>query len=74
MYNSGTLLKNRTSTIYFMYETYLDILPSYFRNVVSLIRLSSHQLRIETGRYGDGRIEPDLRICTFCNTCDVQDE
>ena len=31
-------------------------------------------LRIETGRYSNYRIERNLCICTFCNTCDIEDE
>jgi len=38
------------------------------------LRLSSHKLRIESGRYGESRIERDERYCVFCCKRDVEDE
>ena len=37
-------------------------------------RLSSHSLRIESGRYERNRLDRSLRTCQICNTGDVEDE
>lgn len=40
------------------YENYLNCLKyNKFRNVITQSRLSSHPLRIETGRYGKNRMK-----------------
>ena len=39
---------------------------------ITKIRLSSHKLYIETGRYNN--IERSDRICTYCNSGDIEDE
>lgn len=73
------LEKNRVLTMYkhikntFTFENYLNTMPVRLRVPLSRIRLSSHSLRIETGRYGRARIERNQRICTLC-TLDVEDE
>ena len=53
--------------------SYLDILtfPNY-RNILSKLRLTSHKLRIETGRHEN--IERNQRVCTWCNLNDLEDE
>ncbi len=38
------------------------------------LRLSAHQLRIETGRYGRNRVPIDERYCTICDARDIEDE
>jgi hypothetical protein len=38
------------------------------------LRLSSHPLKIETGRYGNRRTERHLRLCSLCNKNDIEDE
>ena len=38
------------------------------------LRLSSHQLLIETGRYSQNRTERAQRLCTLCDRSDVEDE
>ena len=40
------------------------------------LRLSSHKLNIETGRYiqGQGRLPPDQRLCNKCNLKKCEDE
>lgn len=43
----------------------LNVLPSTLRNSLSRLRLSSHKLRIETGRYAQNRIERNQRYCTI---------
>ena len=36
--------------------------------------MSSHTLRIHTGRYGIDRVNRNERYCNFCNTHDLEDE
>ena len=43
-----------------------------FRNAFSKLRLSSHQLAIETGRHTG--IERQNRKCTLCTKDDIEDE
>ena len=38
------------------------------------LRLSSHSLRIESGRYGQNRKSRNERICQFYSTGDIEDE
>ena len=56
-------------------ESYCSIIdnPNHRRSLCK-IRISAHPLKIETGRYGNQRTERDLRICTFCNSQEVEDE
>ena len=60
--------------INFGYEMYLDTLPSKLRNTLTTLRLSSHNLRIESDRYNRNRTHRELRYCTLCNVNDVEDE
>lgn len=57
------------------YENYLNC-SKYrkFRNVITQLRLSSHPLRIETGRYGQNRMDRNERKCQICNSNDIEDE
>ena len=43
-----------------------------FRNAIAKLRLSSHQLSIETGRHRN--IDRPNRKCTVCNLNDIEDE
>ena len=75
------LNNNRTMSLYrlvkneFGYEKYLN-LSKYksYRQHITKIRLSSHKLRIETGRYGRNRIDRNERLCQICNCGDIEDE
>ena len=58
----------------FTYETYLNIIPKKYRIALTQLRLSSHQLRIETDRYGNQRMERNRRLCQFCRSNDIEDE
>ena len=49
----------------FQYELYLDILNDHQRRFLSKLRLSSHNLEIETGRYMG--LERADRTCKCCN-------
>ena len=44
------------------------------RTIITKIRISAHQLRIETGRSARTHIERHNRLCTLCNTRDIEDE
>ena len=58
----------------FGYEDYLDVLPSDLRNCLVRLRVSSHSLRLQTGRYGVNRTPRNERICVYCNLNDIDDE
>ena len=60
--------------INFGYEMYLDTLPSKLRSILTKLRLSSHELRIELDRYSRNRTPKELRYCILCNVNDVEDE
>ena len=44
------------------------------RAALSRLRLSSHKLLIETGRYANIRLERNERKCTFCDINDLEGE
>ena len=56
------------------FEQYLNALPNTLRVALFRLRLSSHQLRIGTGRYSQNRIDRAQRICNLCNKSDIEDE
>ena len=58
----------------FEYSTYLDCVPFKYRICLTKLRLSSHTLRIESGRYGNNRVEHNHRYCLICNSGDIEDE
>ena len=58
----------------FCYEIYLDKLPFDLRTYICKIRLSAHNLHIQTGRYGRNRIPRPERYCMYCTSRDVEDE
>ena len=74
------IANNRVLTLYknyilsFDFEHYLKVLPNKLRVALSRLRLSSHQLRIETGRYSQNIVDRAQRMCTFCNKSDIEDE
>ena len=72
---------NRVLTLYkviklqFDYAPYLDLIRSKFLRIqLTKLRLSSHLLRIESGRYERNRLDRSLRTCQICNTGDIEDE
>ena len=71
---SSTLFMYKYVKEHLMLEPYLDLLPKQLRNAMSRLRLSSHKLRVETGRYGQNRIARAERYCTMCNNTDIEDE
>ena len=38
------------------------------------LRVSSHSLRIQTGRYGNDGLPRNERICVYCDLNDIDDE
>lgn len=43
-----------------------------YRNLITHLRLSSHHLKIETGRYDN--LTRDCRKCDVCNLNEIEDE
>ena len=75
------LRNNKVLTLYslikidFSCSAYLNIIRNQsLRCFLTKLRLSSHSLRIETGRYGNVRVDRSLRICTFYDSQEVEDE
>ena len=75
------LRNNKVLTLYslikidFSCSAYLNILQyQSLRCFITKLRLSSHSLRTETGRYGNDREDRSLRICTFCDSQEVEDK
>ena len=66
--NSRSLSTYKVLKNNFEFENYLDMLPKKLRIFMTRLRLSSHQLKIETGRYAQNRIERNLRYCTLCDS------
>ena len=53
---------------------YLNVLPSNLFVHLARLRLSSHNLRVESGRYTSQRIDYEQRYCNFCHAKDIEDE
>ena len=68
--NNRVLTLNKNYKLSFDFEHYLNVLPNKLRVTLSRLRLSSHQLRIETERYSQNRVDRAQRICTLCNKSD----
>ena len=56
------------------YENYLDMIPKNYRFFITRMRMSAHELRIQTGRYGQNRLPRNERYCLCCNNNDIEDE
>ncbi|XP_053375235.1 uncharacterized protein LOC128547230 [Mercenaria mercenaria] len=72
--NSRCLCSYKLFKTTFGFENYLDFLSPKLRIAFSRLRRSSHQLRIESGRYGANRVEHNQRYCLLCNSGDIEDE
>jgi hypothetical protein len=73
--NGNKLRHYRTFKDQFLKEPYLDTLVHKpYRSKMASLRLSSHTLAIETGRYTskETRLDPEQRLCAKCdlNTCE----
>ena len=54
-------------------SSFISVLENkYQRNIIAKIRLSSHELKIETGRHN--KTERKNRICDLCSLNDIEDE
>ncbi len=79
--NKGSGNKLRTYALFkssFKYETYLDFHPDFRkRRLLTKLRISSHRLEVEMGRYQSKtkvkKIVKD-RVCNFCDAGAVEDE
>ena len=59
----------------FKLESYLfNINDFYLRKCIAKFRMSSHSLKIETGRHNSPKIPLHLRTCTKCSTGEIEDE
>ena len=72
--DSRSLLMYKIFKQTYEFEHYLNVLPSKLRVPLSRLRLSAHELRIETGRYAQNRIDRSFHLCTICNKSDIEDE
>jgi len=72
--NSRSLLLYRSFKATFGFEEYINDIPAKLRIPLTKLRLSSHCLHIETGRYGQNRVDANLRHCLICNSQDIEDE
>jgi hypothetical protein len=64
----GTLFMYKQFKTEFRFEPYLDLLPFNFRNALLKLRLSSHKLAIETGRFSKNRVERNELLVFFVKT------
>ena len=59
----------------FQYSDYLSVMNNkLYRSIITKFRISAHCLRIETGRYGQNRLDRSERTCEVCQTRDIEDE
>ncbi len=74
IHSNSVMIFYKHIKVNFEYENYLDIVHNtQLRKCLTRIRLGSHGLRIETGRYGRNRIERNQRICTLCDSGEIED-
>ena len=65
----------RTFKFDYKYEDYLSqVTNKNHRTQLTKLRLSSHNLEIETGRHHKPYQKPEERICRLCNLQDTEDE
>jgi hypothetical protein len=74
IYNANSLSLYRQLKCSFEFESYLNNISRKFRTTLCRLRLASHKLRIETGRYTHTRTDRSLRVCEVCKNGDVEDE
>ena len=58
----------------FCCEDYLNCIPKSLRYHLSRLRMSAHDLRIQSGRFARNRIRREERYCLCCNSSDIEDE
>ena len=58
-------------TIY-KFESYLDYIQDFtVRCILAKLRISAHNLKIETGRFSKNKTPRDERFCPYCKTFDI---
>ena len=57
----------------FSFEVYLLCVPKDLRMYLTRFRISSHSLRIQTGRYETNIIARNERYCIYCGSRDIKD-
>ena len=59
----------------FKIENYLLMIDDkYYHSIFTILRISSHQLKIETGRHNKPKnIETSKRFCIYCTSCSTVD-
>ena len=73
--NNDILFLYRSVKINFGMESYLEnIFSRNLRIALTKLRISAHNLRIQTGRYSRDRVDRNLRYCLICNTNEIEDE
>ena len=75
--NSVHQKKLRTDQIFkksFSLENYILMINLNTRRQFTKLRISSHPLHIETGRYSRPLIPPENRLCSICKNGEVEDE
>ena len=56
----------------FKFEAYLDFLPNFkVRSTLAKLRVSAHNLQIETGRFNKIKTPREERFCIYCKTQNV---
>ena len=58
----------------FCCEDYFDCIPKSLIYHLSRLRMSAHDLRIQSGRFSSNRIRREERYCLCCNSSDIEDE
>jgi hypothetical protein len=64
----------RLYTTNYVMSPYLNLKSYQLRKAICKFRLSSHNLRIETGRHSKPKTPRENRICKLCTVGEVQDE
>ena len=73
IYNSSKGYLYRYLVDNYTLQNYLQKpIEDFYMKQIARIRLSSHNLNIESGRFSD--IDRSQRICTLCNLNDIEDE
>ena len=56
----------------YKFESYLDYITNFtIRSTLAKLRLSAHNLHIETGRFSKNRTPRDKRLCPYCKTMNI---
>ncbi len=69
------LITYKTFKLYFELELYLSEIKDYrYITALARFRISSHNLKIEIGRYSKPKLEVNLRKCIYCDSKETEDE